>query len=82
MLDKAPILLAPNLREESTPILFYPPIKSGVPLSKLRPNIFGSTSPQISVRVIFYSRNENDYQIEPAPLIENDYRSLLRMVID
>nr|DAZ55635.1 MAG TPA: hypothetical protein [Caudoviricetes sp.] len=33
------------------------------------------------MRVIFYSPNENDYQIEGAPLIENDYRPLLKIVI-
>ena len=29
------------------------------------------------MRVIFYTRNENDYQIEGAPLIENDYHPLI-----
>ena len=29
------------------------------------------------MRVIFYSRSENDYQIEGAPLIENDYHHLI-----
>ena len=29
------------------------------------------------MRVIFYTRSENDYQIEGAPLIENDYHPLI-----
>ena len=65
------------IQEVKTPTNIKTPhphiISIGVPHLYRPTHIIRSTPFKSSVRVIFYSRNENDYQIETTPLIENDY---------